>query len=164
MKKTALLCILAIGLGTTGYAIVTVGDAFADEGSAIVDAGIGSGSGSTEPAPPKPSDSLDNPVDDPVAAWNDLKAAKKLGWAAAILAGLVMAAAGLARAGERWPSSRFLAWFIEHKTVIFVVSGVGAVSAAAFNTLVLGGTMMAVVFAAAGAALAMMTPAKTGSA
>lgn len=156
MKKTALICALAIGFGMTAVTLVTISDAWADEGSAVVDAGPPTGPGSG--TAPSLSDKLHNPVDDPLAAISDLRAAKKQGWAAAILAAIVMLTAGLARAAQRWPTVSFLAWFGKHKTAIFIVGGVGTVSAAAYNTLVLGGTVMAVIFAAVGAVLTLIAP------
>lgn len=110
---------------------------------------------------PKPSEQLPNPVDDPRAAYDAVKAAKKQGWAAAILASLVMLTAGFARASTRWPTSKPFAWVAKHKTVLLVISGVSLVSCAAFDALVLGGQWMAVLWAAIGAALTLIVPTPT---
>ncbi len=108
--------------------------------------------------PTKPSDKLHDPISEPAAAFDDLKAAKKQGWAAAILCALVLFTTAFARASTRWPSSKLFAWFAKRKTAIFVIGGAGTVAAAAFNVLALGGEWTAVMWAGAGAALALIAP------
>lgn len=117
-----------------------------------------SGSGSSSPAPViAPADKLRDPVSDPVGAFDDVRAARKLGWPLALLAVLIMVARGLQSAGQRWPNSRWLSW-LNTGARAFVIAGAATVAAASFNTLALGGTWFAVAMAAVGAALALLAP------
>jgi hypothetical protein len=130
----------------------------------LAQADTGSGSSlppatTTGPAPKAPSVELHNPVTDPIAAFDDVKAAKKLGWPLALLALLIMLTRGLGTIGTRWGSMSWLAWLGKGSTAV-IVSGVGTVATAAFNTLALGGTWFAVMMAAAGAFFALLAPAK----
>lgn len=141
------LPIIAILCGTLALGLVAVANA--DSGSAVaaeVQQGAGSASASA------PADSLANPVDDPVEAISDLRAAKKQGWAFAIIAAVCMLAAGLGRAAVKWPSWPVLSWINTHKKVLIVTTGVSVTATAAFNALSLGGSWYASI-AAAGAAL-----------
>ncbi len=111
---------------------------------------------SQPPAPEvKPSDKLHDPLSEPAATYDDLKAAKKQGWSFAILAGIVILTATFARAAARWPSA--FGWAAKHKYVIIVTAGAGSVAAAAYNALVLDGSWMAAVLAAGGVLLSLIT-------
>ena len=110
-------------------------------------------------AAPAPSDSLANPVDDPVEAISDLRAAKKQGWAFAIIAAVCMVAAGLGRAAVKWPSWPVLSWINTHKKVLIVTTGVSVTATAAFNALSLGGSWYASIGAAGAALLAYIQAA-----
>jgi hypothetical protein len=118
------------------------------------------GSAATPAPAAKPADQLPNPVDDPLAAIETFKAQKKQGWAAGILAAVVMLTMGFSRAAAKWPTSRLFAWFAKNKTAIYIVSGLGVTSAAAFNAIALGGTWMAAVWSAVAAFFTMADPGK----
>lgn len=153
MKKTLILVVFATGLALTGIAFVTAADAFAQtvDAGVMLDAGVGSGSGSAMPA-----DVLDDPVTNPAAAFDDAKAMHKLGWPLLLLASLIMIAKGLLTAGKRWSWS-WLKWLNTGVRAV-AIAGVITVASAAFNTLALGGTYFAVMVAAAGALFTMIAP------
>lgn len=150
--RTAKLTVIAIVCSVIGLGLVGASAVYAD-GSAVVE-----GSGSA-PAAPLPSDSLANPVDDPAEAYSDLKAAKKQGWAFAILAGVVMLAAAVGRAAKKWPTWPVLSWINQHKKVLIVSTAIGVTATAAFNALSLGGSWFAVIGAGGGALLAFISAA-----
>lgn len=128
--------------------------ALADAGAtAITDAGAGSGSGSATPA-----DKLHDPVAEPMAAFDDVVAMKKIGWPLALLGALIMLARGVQSAAKRWPTVKALAW-LGTGVRAFVIAGVITVSTASFNALATGGTWFAVAMAAFGAFLALLAPA-----
>ncbi|MGE0206158.1 MAG: hypothetical protein AB7E70_19450 [Hyphomicrobiaceae bacterium] len=106
----------------------------------------------------KPSDALANPVDDPIEAYSDLKAAKRLGWAPFLLAIVVMLTAAFARAGQKWPTVKPLAWVAKKKWALLAISGAGLVAAASYNALALGGSAYAALLAAGTAVLALIRP------
>lgn len=133
MKKTVILCVLAIGLGLTALSLITAADAFAQES--------GSGSGS-DPAP-LPSDSLDNPLSAPGPAFDDLKAAKKIGWAALAFAIVTMGAMAAGTVGRNIP---WLSWLNRGRAAV-IVGGVFATGAAGYNAAVEGGSIMAMIMA-----------------
>lgn len=159
MKRIALCIAFVLGITSPAFADgpVTI--------PALVDAGVQEGSGSAGSGSAAtttttqvtvttgPADKLHNPVDDPLAALSDIREAKKQGWAFAILASVIMLVAGLARASVRWPNAPLLSTIAKHKTVIFVVTCLGAAAGAAFNALALGGSMYSVLLAGGGAAL-----------
>lgn len=118
---------------------------------------VSDGSDSSSAPVLAPADKLHDPVLAPLEAMDDARAMQKLGWPLALLASLIMVARGLASAGKRWPSVRWLAW-LNTGVRAFAIAGVATVAAAAFNTLALGGTWFAVAMAAAGAGLAMLVP------
>lgn len=135
MRSTARLCILAIVLGLAGlmvYSVATLGDAFAD------------GSGS---AVSVPSDSIDDPIAAPGAAWDDVKAAKKVGWPIAALVVIIIASRLLARLGGKFE-------FLGKGKVSLVIGAVGAFSIAAYNAVMLEGSWLAAGTAAIVAAAA----------
>lgn len=160
MRTSTKLPIIAILCASLGIGLVGASAAFADSGSAVEAAPLpAAGSAAAEQPKPVPSDSLANPVDDPVEAYSDLKAAKKQGWAFAILAGLIMLAAALGRAATKWPNWPVLSWINKHKKVLIVSAAISVTATAAFNALSLGGSWLAVVGAGGGALLAFINAA-----
>lgn len=139
MKRYILALAIILGIGSFGLADAQPVDA----GPVLVEPFIGAGP-APAPAAPKPSDSLDNPATDPVAAWDDAKAAKKIGWVALVFALGVMLAK---LAGTLGKSIRQLAWLDKGKTAV-VVGGVLAVGAAGYDTLASGGSLLAVALGA----------------
>lgn len=135
-------------------ALVPLSPAVADAGSnapVLLDAGA--------PAPvdagtAKPSDTLDDPIAAPAAAWDDVKAAKKTGWSLALLGVLIMAARTAAGARNRYP---WLAFLAKGKAAIGIAA-ILAIATASFDTLALGGSWVAVLFAGAGALFALLIP------
>jgi hypothetical protein len=144
---TRILAVLALSLACVA------GTTFVAAGIDAAHADIGSGSSVT------PADQLHDPVVDPLGALDDVRAAKKIGWPLALLAGLVMVVRGLQTAASRWPSVGALAWLGTGVRAV-VLAGVATVSAAAYNSLALGGTWFAVAVAAVGAALWLLAPAR----
>jgi hypothetical protein len=123
---------------------------------ALLDAGSGSSSATAAPA-----DQLHNPVQSPVLAFDDVAAAKKLGWAAMLFAILVMATKALAYAKDHLEGvplvGKLAAWLSVTKRAMYV-SGIGAGATAAYNAIALGGTWMAAVFVGGGLFLALTHP------
>ena len=110
------------------------------------DAGLGSevatapGSGSATSSPTTlPADKLHDPVAAPAQAWDELKAAKKTGWAVLVFAVLVMLTRLLARFGAK---DSWLAALGKGKAAV-VIGAVGALSLACYNALALGGAWIA---------------------
>ncbi len=97
----------------------------------------------TRPAVAPPSDSIDDPVKAPAAAFDDVKAAKKTGWTMLLLVVLIMALRGL---GYLKGLS-----FLARDRVAIVIGGAITVATALYDTLVLGGTWVAALYAAAAA-------------
>jgi hypothetical protein len=108
-------------------------------------------------APPAP---VADPLVSPMQAIDDLAAAQRLGWPALVLAVGIMLALALRSAGTRWPSERWLSW-INTGSRSFAIAGGLAVATAAYNTLVEGGSWVAVGWAAGGALLALLMPRAT---
>lgn len=104
-----------------------------------------------------PSDALHNPVDDPLAAINDARTAKKNGWAFAIFAVAVMLTAGLAKAAVKWPTLPVLATINAHKTVLIVIAAIGVGATAAYNALADGGSWYSVLLLVGGAVLTFVS-------
>ncbi|MEO7895901.1 MAG: hypothetical protein ABIR65_01260 [Pseudolysinimonas sp.] len=142
LLETVLRVTLVIVLAACGIALCLAAKAHAADVAATVTA--------------TPADALHDPLVAPAAAFDDVRAAQKIGWPLAVLAVLVMLSRVLGGAGTRW-SVPWLAWLAKG-TAAFVVGGLGSVSAAAFNALALGGTWFAVVAAAVGAGLALTSP------
>lgn len=147
MKKTALSVLIATALAAGGITCVSVANA--DDAGVVLDAGVGSGSA-------MPADELDDPVTNPSAAFDDAKAMHKLGWPLLLLATLIMVAKGLLTAGKRW-KWKWLTWLNTGVRAV-AIAGVITVGSAAFNTLALGGTYVAVLIAAAGALFTLIAP------
>lgn len=131
MKKLA----LCIGL-CLGY----MGVAYADDtgsGSAVVSVAA--------PVAAPHADQLPDPVAHPAAAFDEIKAAKKLGWAVAAFVLLVFAAKA---AGKLGASVKWLAPLGRGKAAV-VVGAIGALGAGCYDAAVSGGSWMAVLFAGA---------------
>lgn len=182
MKKTiialAAVGLLAVGAATAGYlgAGALYHDAKADgaaEARAELDAGVAAAA-SPDPAPAdpvaaplapaapagdaattaptaKPSDTVDDPAKAPVAYFDDVKAAKKIGWpalVAVVLRGLFFLVSFL---------GGFLAP-LRKGWVPDVLAIAGAGTAAMVDSALLGGTWLAVGFAALMAILYFKKP------
>lgn len=147
--RIAVLALLGAMLVTIGPAWIGYQVARGDDGSgsallAPIDAGVAS---APAEAPAKPSDALHDPVSSPSAAFDDLKAAKKMGWGLLVLAVLVMACRVLGKLGGRFKA-------LGTGRIAVVIAAVGTLAVTAYNALALGGTWMAAASAAivAGAA------------
>lgn len=154
MKKllAPLLAIaLALGVSTAFVGVFNAGRA--DAQPALVDAGVthdaGSGSGSAIVTAPvtQPSDAIDDPVSNPAAAFDDIKAAKKLGWGVLALAIIIVACKGLSKVGGVFKK-------LGEGKFALVVGSVGTLAMTAYNALMLGGTWVAALAAAIVAAAA----------
>lgn len=142
--------------------ITTVGLGFLCKRVVFAD---GSGSGSAiavvtvTASPPAavsttPADQLHDPTSDPVAAFDDLKAAKKLGWPALVFAIVLIAARVAAKLGK---SVSFLAKLGTGRVAVYV-AGAAAVAVAGYNAAALGGSAIAIAAAALMAAFALLDP------
>ncbi len=126
--------------------------------------GSGSGSGaltaagSGSVATPAPvvvvvaSDKLHDPAEAPAAAWDDVKASKKVGWPLAVFAALLMLTKALAYSSVAFKATPVLGaaakWLALDKHAMWV-TGVGTLAAVGYNVLIGGGTLVAALFAAA---------------
>ena len=99
------------------------------------------------PAPAVPSDSIDDPLKAPVAAWDDVKAAKKTGWGVLALVLLIIATRLLGRLGGVF--SR-----LKEGKVSLVIAAAGTFGLTAYNALLLGGSWVAALLGAVVAAAA----------
>jgi hypothetical protein len=106
----------------------------ADTGSAVLEAGSGS------QAAAQPAAQLHDPISSPAASWDDLKAARKVGWPLVVFAGLIMLSRLAKRASERF------AWLARGKTPV-IVGALGALGAACYNAAATGGAWSATLFA-----------------
>lgn len=155
---TPLLVLLAAAaLAYAISCIPTLGVARAAEPPIAAQLGEQAPAASPPPAAsPRPSDALHDPVLDPAGAIDDAAAAKRQGWPILVLVGVVLVSRGLGTARRRWPGSRALRWMSGRAGLITI--GSGAIAAAAFDALVLGGSWFAAGYAALGAALALIDP------
>lgn len=125
------------------------GSAIAGSGSAV---SLPPGHPDISPAPapetaPQPAavgaaDKLHDPVSAPSQAYDDVKAAKKTGWAVAVFAVLVM----LARLAGRARNTKALAWLGKGRTAV-IVAAAGALLAACYNAAADGGSWTAILAA-----------------
>jgi hypothetical protein len=157
MKRLLVCAFLALGVCTVTTPLVAADPL----GSATLTTDTGSAAPVATPTPAStgsavaqtPADKLPNPGDDPAKALDAEKAAYKLGWPLAVLAALVM----LAKLAGTAATISWLAWLGKGKAAA-IAAGVGAVSAAAFNALALGGTWYAALIAAGGVVLLLIKP------
>ena len=131
MRRTVTIACIAVALGLAGLSLV----AFADDGSGSAAAITAPATGSAATA--APSDQLHDPLSAPAAAFDDLKAARKIGWPLAILAALVITAKLLSRLGGVWSK-------LGTGHAALAIGALSAGSCAAYNALALGGSWMAV--------------------
>lgn len=118
-----------------GLIAVDVGDAIAqpaDAGVALHDAG----------AVETPADQLHDPLKDPKAAIDDVKQAKRQGWAMLAFAIGVIAAKLLGRA-KKWPKLAFLG----KGRAAVIVGAACAIVTACYNALAEGGSLYAAGYA-----------------
>ena len=99
---------------------------------------------------------LHDPIVAPLQAFDDAEAARKVGWPALVLAGCVMLAMAARTLGKKWPDVAWLAWLNTGKRA-FVIGAVVTVGSAAFDVLIMGGTPMAVAFAAFASVMAVLS-------
>lgn len=90
----------------------------------------------------KPSDKIHDPLSEPGAAWDDVKAAKKIGWTAAVFAVLLV----LGRLASRAKTVGFLGWLGRGRTAV-VVAGALTVAAGCYDVAVQGGSPLSVAMA-----------------
>lgn len=150
------------------------------DGSAGVDAGVvtsvGSGSAvisltiaPTAPTLP-PAIALPDPLEHPLAAIDQVKQAKQVGWPLLVGAILVMVTKALAYASTHAIPlplvDRLAAWLAVGKRAV-AVAAAGTLAAVGYNTLVAGGTWVAALIATGLAAAGLMhsttQPAKTST-
>ena len=154
--RTSRLAIIAIACGTLGLSGVLVSTAFADGSAEVVAAPVPAEVVAApvpavqDPSAPAQHDSIDNPLTSPVAAWDDLKAAKKVSWPMLIWAVLAMLGKALAYGAEKfktWPViGKLASWLAQGKRAM-VVAGLGALGAAGFDVLASGGSWVAALIA-----------------
>lgn len=172
--KLSLITTLAFGVGVLGFDHqYRTARADAAGGEAVVDAGASSNvptapvvippppaDGSAAPAPvtkpaeTAPADKLHDPIEDPKATFDDVKAVKKLGWGAVALAILIILCRVLGKLSKFGGVLKPLKRLGEGKVAV-VVASVGTLAITAYNALILEGSWFAAALAAAisGAAL-----------
>lgn len=106
--------------------------------------GSAAGSGSAV-ATASPADQLHDPLTDPIGAFDQLKEAKRVGWAAAVGAILCFLALTIGTLGKTIGQ---LAWMGKGKWAI-IVGLTGALGAGTYNAAMSGGSWTAVLVAAA---------------
>ncbi len=106
----------------------------------------------------RPSATIDDPTVAPGAAWDDVKAARKVGWAATGLVAVRMLLFVVAWLGSKkqWKLTEPL----RRNKVAWLVAAVPVVVAAAYDALMLGGSILAALTAAGAAAFAVLDPNK----
>jgi hypothetical protein len=131
--KIAAVALLVALLSTVGAGWLGYQSARADS----------SGSAAT-PSPAAPADQLHDVVDAPKAAWDDVVAAKRVGWSVAVFAGLVIIARLAARLGR---NVKLLAVLGRGKVAV-VIGAAGAIGASCYNAAIAGGAWTALLSAA----------------
>lgn len=137
----------ADGSAGSGSAVSAIsGDSGSGLGSQVVPSGSGSGSAST------PADKLADPTKAPLAAIDDLKAAKSQGWAMLVLVGLIAVAKLLAFAPGAVGK-----WFATGRQGMALAGGL-ALAVAMYNVVALGGSWYAAGLAALTALVGLLSP------
>lgn len=115
-----------------------------DTGSARLDAGMPStpDAAPAATAETKPADKLHDPIDAPGAAWDDVKAAKKIGWPALVFAVTILLCKLLGRSKKY----AFLAFLGKGKVPV-VVGALNAIAISCYNAAADGGAWTAMAFA-----------------
>lgn len=151
MRNSILVLALTLGIATPGVAdnAPSIVDTHVLLAQAEPDAGVAIPPPPADPSQPpapevKPSDKLHDPTTDPVGAWSDAKAAKKVGWTAFVFALATMLAIGVGTLGK---SVKQLAWLAKGRWAV-VVGGVVAVGAACYDVAMAGGSLVALAMAA----------------
>lgn len=108
---------------------------------------VGSGSGSAQP-----SDALHDPLKEPAAVIDDVKAARHQSWPLAVLVALIAVTKSLA-----FLPGTVGKWFATGKQAM-VVAGVLGVTVALYNAVALGGSWYAAGGAAVVALIALLSP------
>lgn len=147
----ATLSLLAALAVTLGAAWLGYQQARADDSPPVLlDAGVAAApDAGTAPSSSSAADKLHDPASSPAAAFDDLKAAKKVGWSVVAFALLVMLARLASRFGK---PGTFLAGLGKGKAAV-VVGAVGAIAAACYNAAADGGAWTATLAAGVAAAL-----------
>ncbi len=149
--------LIAISLGTFALGLTVYRLALADaSGSAVlVQATNLSGSGSSiaissPTTPATPVATLHDPLEAPLAALDDARAAKKTSWPLAVFAVLAMLTKALAYGAATLRGMPLIGvaakWLATDKHAMWI-AGLGTLVAAGYNTLVTGGTWVAVIVA-----------------
>ena len=92
-------------------------------------------------AAPQPSDALHDPLASPAAAFDDLRAAKRIGWGVAFLVGVIMLCGILGKLGGIFAP-------LGTPRVLFAIGSVSTFAATAYNAVYLGGAWVAALAAA----------------
>jgi hypothetical protein len=132
--KIAAVALLVALLSTVGAGWLGYQSARADS----------SGSAATPSTEAAPADQLHDVVDAPKAAWDDVAAAKRVGWSVAVFAGLVIIARLAARLGR---NVKLLAVLGRGKVAV-VIGAAGAIGASCYNAAIAGGAWTALLSAA----------------
>lgn len=147
MKHFLIAIALAVGISTPIAAHADSGSAVVDAAPAVVAPAPGSASTSvtataTTTTVAITADQVHDVLTSPIAAYDDVRAAKKLGWPALVfIVALILARlAGKLGAIQGWS---LLAKLNTGKVAV-VIGGVAAVAAAGFNAATAGGSLIAV--------------------
>jgi hypothetical protein len=117
----------------------------------------GSAAAAAAAAAPRPSDALTNPATSPVAAWDDVLAARRVGWPAAVFACVTLLALALGTAGARFA---WLSW-LARGTAATLLGALAACGTAGYDAAIAGGSPAAVGSAAVLAVFAFWQARRT---
>ncbi|HEY1554779.1 MAG TPA: hypothetical protein VGF94_08095 [Kofleriaceae bacterium] len=148
----ALLVIAIAGVWYSFGVINALADTPPSTSMPVIDAGVGSAAA----APIVDATQLANPATNPLVAVDQLEQLEAVGWPLAVLAGLIMLLDIVSLCAPRWP--RLAAWLGQGRRPM-LVAGAGAVAAAAFHSIALGGNWYAMIVAVMGTLLALRSPA-----
>lgn len=126
----------------------------------VMDAGV-SASAAAAPAPAEhPSDKLHD-ISNPIAAWDDARAAHKVGWPLAVFAVLVMFTKGLAYGKNKLSAvpllGRLARWLSVGRRAM-AVAAVGTFGSAGYDVMIGGGSVVAAMIAGGIAAAGLLSP------